>query len=62
MSDLNSIAKQANYPGHFATKILDKLFPEPFTPSNLRLQFGYYVGRKLNKLELHPDFKNVMTR
>ncbi|CAC5378921.1 unnamed protein product [Mytilus coruscus] len=38
MADLNSMNTHSNCPGHFATKLLERLFPELFTTQNYRLQ------------------------
>ncbi|XP_052088317.1 uncharacterized protein LOC127725423 [Mytilus californianus] len=62
MNDLNYISKHSNCPGHFATKLVDRLFPELFTTEQLRLQYSYHGGGKCNKSELPHDRKTIMQR
>ncbi|CAG2231216.1 unnamed protein product [Mytilus edulis] len=44
MIDLNYMSKHSNCPGHLATKLVDRLFPELFTTEQLRLQYFYHGG------------------
>ncbi|VDI45351.1 Hypothetical predicted protein [Mytilus galloprovincialis] len=62
MADLNSMNTHSNCPGHLATKLLERLFPELFTTQNYRLQHSYHGGGKCNKTELPYERKTVFQR
>ncbi|CAG2246863.1 unnamed protein product [Mytilus edulis] len=62
MADLNSMNTHSNCPRHFATKLLERLFPELFTTQKYRLQHSYHGGGKCNKIELPYERKTIFQR
>ena len=45
---------QANGPGNFAQHLVKTLYPELFTEENLRTQYSYFGGGRLEKTALSP--------
>ena len=45
---------QANGPGNFAQHLVKALYPELFTEENLRTQYSYFGGGRLEKTALSP--------
>jgi len=62
---VEEILKLAEHPfnlGHFATKLVGRLFPELFGPGDVRKEYSYFGGGIFNKTELDPERKKYIQR
>lgn len=59
---LRQLHKESSGAGNFASKLVLQLFPELFGVGNIRFQYNWYGGGKLQKTELCPVRKRVVKK
>lgn len=62
LSELLEIHKSSIGSGNFARKVTEKLFPELYGPDAQRLNYSYFGGGRLNKIELDQIRKAYLKR